>query len=212
MSTTLASPVLADRLSSARGLAFDAALVGGAAAAVGLLAQVSIPIWPVPITGQTLGVMLAGAVLGSRRGASAMLVYAALGLAGVPWFSNLGGGPAYALMPSFGFILGFIPTAWLIGRLAERRWDRRPLASLGAFGLASAIPFLVGVPWMWLTVLLVKGAVLSAGETLAAGLLPFIPGGVLKWVLASMILTGIWRLIDARPQHSSPNPPSAPGA
>lgn len=203
MSSALTSPVLADRFSSARGLASDAALLGGAALAVGLLAQVSIPTWPVPITGQTLGVMLAGAILGARRGASAMTLYAALGLAGVPWFSNLGGGPAYALMPSFGFILGFIPTAWLIGRLAERRWDRRPLASLGAFGLASAVPFLVGVPWMWMSLLLAEGTALGLGETLAAGLIPFIPGGIVKWVLASAILTGTWRLLDGRPQHRS---------
>ena len=192
------TPVLADRLFSVRSLSRDAALVGAAALGVGLLAQVSIPMWPVPITGQTLGVMLAGAILGSRRGASAMTLYATLGLAGIPWFSSFGAGPAYLLMPSFGFILGFIPTAWLIGRLAERRWDRSPLASFGAFGLASAIPFLVGVPWMWMTLFFVKGTALSLWATLSAGFFPFIPGGVVKWVLASMILTGTWKILGAR--------------
>lgn len=190
--------VLAERFFPVRSLSRDAALVGAAALGVGLLAQVSIPMWPVPITGQTLGVMLAGAILGSRRGASAMTLYATLGLAGVPWFSSFGAGPAYLLMPSFGFILGFIPTAWLIGRLAERRWDRFPLASLGAFGLASTIPFLVGVPWMWMTLFLVKGTALSLWATLSAGFFPFIPGGVVKWVLASMILTGTWKILGAR--------------
>ena len=196
MSASVFAPtrVLAERFFPVRSLARDAVLVGAAALSVGLLAQVSIPMWPVPITGQTLGVMLAGAILGSRRGAGAMALYAALGLAGIPWFSSFGGGPAYLLMPS----LGFIPTAWLIGRLAERRWDRSPLASLGAFGLASTIPFLVGVPWMWMTLFFVKGTALSLWATLSAGFFPFIPGGVVKWVLASMILTGTWKILGAR--------------
>ncbi|WP_455158813.1 biotin transporter BioY [Schaalia cardiffensis] len=200
MSASVFAPtrVLAERFFPVRSLARDVVLVGAAALSVGLLAQVSIPMWPVPITGQTLGVMLAGAILGSRRGASAMTLYATLGLAGVPWFSSFGAGPAYLLMPSFGFILGFIPTAWLIGRLAERRWDHSPLASLGAFGLASTIPFLVGVPWMWMTLFLAKGTALSLWATLSAGFFPFIPGGVVKWLLASMILTGTWKILGAR--------------
>lgn len=200
MSASVFAPtrVLAERFFPVRSLARDVVLVGAAALSVGLLAQVSIPMWPVPITGQTLGVMLAGAILGSRRGASAMTLYATLGLAGVPWFSSFGAGPAYLLMPSFGFILGFIPTAWLIGRLAERRWDRSPLASLGAFGLASTIPFLVGVPWMWMTLFLAKGTALSLWATLSAGFFPFIPGGVVKWLFASMILTGTWKILGAR--------------
>ncbi|MCF2711414.1 biotin transporter BioY [Schaalia hyovaginalis] len=193
----LAAPgVLADRLLSRADLASDALLVLSSAAAVGLLAQVSIPVHPVPITGQTLGVMLVGAILGARRGAAALALYAALGVAGLPWFAGFGGGPAYLLQPSFGFILGFIPAAWVVGRLSERRWDRRPLASLGAFGLASAIPFLVGVPWMWAVLRLLLGKTLGLMATLEAGVLPFLPGGVVKWLLASAILTGAWRVID----------------
>lgn len=189
--------VLADRLVGAPSTAVDAALILASAATVGLLAQVSIPMQPVPITGQTLGVMLVGAMLGARRGAGALTAYALLGLVGIPWFADFGGGPAYVLKPSFGFILGFIATALVVGRLSEKRWDRRPLASLGAFGLASAIPFLIGVPWMWAVLHFFMGKSLGLMATLQAGFIPFIPGGVIKWVLASMILTGAWKILDA---------------
>lgn len=200
MTTQALSParVFADRLLPARSLASDAALVVGGACAVGLLAQVSVPMWPVPITGQTLGVMVIGAMLGAKRGASALALYALAGLAGVPWFANFSGGPAYILQPSFGFIGGFILAAWVVGRLAERRADRRPVASLGAFGVASAIPFLVGVPWMWAVLHVAMGKTLGVWATLEAGVIPFIPGGVIKWVLASMLLTGAWRILDSR--------------
>lgn len=199
MTTQALSParVFADRLLPARSLASDAALVVGGACAVGLLAQVSVPMWPVSITGQTLGVMVVGAMLGAKRGASALGLYALAGVVGVPWFANFGGGPAYALQPSFGFIVGFILAAWVVGRLAERRADRAPLASLGAFGVASAIPFLIGVPWMWAVLHFAMGKSLGVWATLEAGVIPFIPGGVIKWVLASMLLTGAWRILDS---------------
>lgn len=203
---TTAAPVrvLADRVIARRSLATDAALVLGSAAFVGLLAQVTIPMYPVPITGQTLGVMVVGAILGARRGAAAMATYAALGVAGVPWFAEFGGGPAYVLEPSFGFILGFVLAAWVVGRLSEKRWDRSPLASLGAFGLASAIPFLVGVPWMWAVLHLLFGKTLGLAATLEAGVIPFLPGGVVKWLLASAILTGAWKILDTRAGRTEP--------
>src|SRR5699024_8847739 len=86
------------------------------------------PPWPlplVPITGQTLGVILVGAALGSRRGAAALLTYLLVGLAGAPVFAEFSGGPASVLSPSFGFILGFVPAAFVAGWFAERAWDRR---------------------------------------------------------------------------------------
>ena len=110
--------------------------------------------WPVPVTGQTLGVLLVGATLGARRGALALTGYAGLGLAGAPVFAGGAGGVAMLTAPSFGFVLGFIPAAALIGYLSERRWDRRPALAVAGFGLASLIPFLIGVPYM--------GAVLAA--------------------------------------------------
>ena len=201
--TTLASPahtthVFIDRLFTTRSALTDTVFVLAGATTIGFLAQVSIPMWPVPITGQTLGVILVGAMLGARRGALSLALYALAGLAGVPWFANFGGGLAYALQPSFGFIIGFIATAWVVGRLSEKRWDRSTWKSMGAFAIASAIPFIVGVPWMWANLHFLSGKSLDLMATLNAGLIPFIPGGIVKWALAWAILTSAWKIAGSR--------------
>ena len=173
MTTQLTSPasvgrssVLADHL-GADSLVKDALMVLAGASLVGVLAQVSVPMWPVPITGQTLGVLLVGAILGARRGALSLLSYMLLGLAGMPWFSAASGGLAALAKPSFGYILGFIPAAWLIGKLSERAWDRHFWLSLAAFGGATLIPFIVGIPYMW-AVLRIGGVSMSLTEALNA--------------------------------------------
>ena len=116
--------VLADLIarpsSRARVLVTDAALVLAGVALVALLAKVSFFIGPIPITGQTLGVILVGAALGSARGAATMTTYMFVGLLGLPVFAGPVAGPAYLLAPSFGFILGFIPAAFVAGWFAER--------------------------------------------------------------------------------------------
>lgn len=186
--------VLADAFNPARSLIRNVALVFSGACAVGALAQVSIPMWPVPITGQTLGVMLVGAILGARRGASSLATYAGLGLLGIPWFANFGGGLSYALKPSFGFIVGFIVTAWVMGSLCERRWDRRMGGALVAFGAASLIPFAIGVPWMWANLHFYLGKSLTFAETMYVGFVPFIPGGIVKWLLGAALVRAAWAL------------------
>ncbi len=118
--------VIARPSSRGRALAVDVTLVLAGVLLVALLAKVAVPMWPVPITGQTLGVILVGTALGARRGAAALLTYMLAGLAGLPVFAGLTAGPAYVLSPSFGFIIGFIPAAFLAGWFAERAWDRRP--------------------------------------------------------------------------------------
>ena len=198
--TTVSHPgVLADvvlsRLSVRRGVGAAAAILAGATL-VGVLAQVSIPLYPVPVTGQTLGVLLVGAALGARRGAAALATYAVLGVAGVPWFSSLTGGPGSVLSPSFGYILGFIPAAFLIGYLSERMWDRHVLLAIAACLGATVVPFLTGVPYMWV-VLANTGVVLTVGETLGAGVTPFIIGGLLKAAIGAAVLPAAWRLARA---------------
>lgn len=174
-----------------RSVATEALVVLAGAALVGLLAQVNVPMWPVPITGQTLGVMLVGAALGARRAALSMLSYLLLGVLGVPWFANFTGGVAAVAKPSFGFIIGFIPAAMLVGYLAECRWDRHRLLSLAAFGMASVVPFLVGIPYMWM-VLGSLGKSLTFAQVLQLGFIPFIVGGVAKWLLGSVIISASW--------------------
>ena len=104
--------VLADVISRpssrARAFALDAGLVAVGAAVVALLAQVEIPLWPVPITGQTLGVIVVGAALGAWRGAAALTTYMVAGLAGLPVFAGFTGTIAALGKPSFGFVMGFI--------------------------------------------------------------------------------------------------------
>lgn len=184
--------VLADRLVTKSSVLTDVALVVTGAAVVGLLAQLTVPMWPVPITGQTLAVMLVGGALGMRRGAAALTSYMVLGLAGVPWFAEAGGGPAMLLAPSFGYIIGFIAAAATAGWFAERAWDRRPVLAMVGFCLATVMPFVVGVPYM-ATVL-----GLSDPATIAAyGITPFIVPGLIKAGLAAAVFPLAWRLIRA---------------
>ena len=158
-------PVLADALAPHRTLLRDALLVAAGAAVVAVLAQVTIPLPLVPITGQTLGVILVGAALGSRRGAISLATYMAVGLAGAPVFAEFSGGPAMVLSPSFGFVLGFIPAAFVAGWFAERAWDRRPVLAMTGF--------------------------------VAAGLWPFIPGGLVKAALAALLIPAAWKGVRA---------------
>lgn len=124
-SVPIARPlVLADLIARPTGrfrvLAVDASLVLAGMMAVALLAKVSFFIGPVPISGQTLGVIMVGAALGARRAAVSLTAYMLIGLAGLPVFAGPVAGPAYVLMPSFGFVLGFIPAAFVAGWVAER--------------------------------------------------------------------------------------------
>lgn len=186
--------VLADRIVRSKGLATNVTLVLAGAAIVALLAQLEIPMWPVPITGQTLGVMVVGAALGMRRGAASLLTYMGAGLAGLPVFAGFSGGWASIAEPSFGYIIGFVLAAGLVGWLAERRWDRRPMLSIAAFGFASLIPFITGVPYMAF-ILAQLGEPIDAVTALNYGFTPFILGGIVKWALAAAIMPLAWKAV-----------------
>lgn len=188
--------VLADALVGRRTIVKDLALVAAGVAVVAALAQVEIPMWPVPITGQTLGVMLVGAALGFRRGTMALVSYMALGLAGLPVFAGFTGSLATLGKPSFGFIIGFIATAAVVGALAERRWDRRPALAIALFGLASLIPFAFGIPYM-AAVLAALGTPVDLSGALMLGFVPFIVGGIVKWAIAAAALPAAWAGVRA---------------
>lgn len=200
-------PVLADRITSvvSRGAGTsvgsrvftDTALVLAGAALVGLLAQVNVPIWPVPVTGQTLAVVLVGASLGAWRGALSLATYLVAGLVGVPVFAGWSGGIGSLANPAFGYIVGFIVAAALIGWLSERRWDRRPLLAVVGFGLASAVPFVFGLPWLAIA-LARLGAPHSFAAVMASGFTPFVVGGLVKWAIAAAALPLAWKALDSR--------------
>ncbi len=169
----------------------DASLVVGAACFVGLLAQVSIhlPFTPVPITGQTLGVLLAGTALGWKRGLASMGLYAVAGLVGVPWFAGHASGYVGA---SFGYIVGFVLCAGLCGWLAERKADRSLLKSVPAMVVGEVVMYAVGVVW------LAADLHLSAGKAISEGLTPFLAGDAIKAAIAAGLLPAAWKLAGSR--------------
>jgi len=138
-------PVLADRL-GARSIATDIAFIAAGAALTAGAAQIVIPMWPVPITGQTFAVLFVGATLGSLRGALSMLLYIGLGVAGLPVFAEGGAGLAKVLGPTGGYMIGFVLAAALVGWLAQREWDRKVLGTIGAFLAGTVVIYAVGLP------------------------------------------------------------------
>jgi biotin transport system substrate-specific component len=194
-SASLNRPVLADALVR-RGALANTLLVVAGTVFTALLAQVQIPLWPVPITGQTLAVVLVGATLGTWRGTASMALYLAAGVAGAPIFTGWSHGLGAGVLPSFGFVIGFIPAAALVGWLSERRWDRRPLLSIAGFGLASAVPFLFGLPWLGAALAHV-GLPHDVATVLNAGFTPFIVGGIVKWAIAAAALPIAWKALGA---------------
>lgn len=188
--------VLADRLvphsSSLSRTAVNVALVVAGAAVVGLLAQAEWRIGPVPITGQTLGVVLVGGALGMRRGAAALTTYLLAGLAGAPVFAGGAGGPAYVLAPSFGYLVGFVAAAAIAGWAAERAWDRNVGLAMLGFCLATVAPFVTGVPYLAAILGLTDPAVIAA-----AGITPFIVPGLIKAGIAAAVFPLVWKAIRA---------------
>ncbi|CAN5439313.1 MAG: biotin transporter BioY [Actinomycetota bacterium] len=156
------------------------------------LAQVSLrlPFTPVPVTGQTLAVLVVGASLGPVRGGISLLLYLAEGAAGLPVFAEGGAGPAPLLFPSVtgGYLWGFVVAAFVVGSLAERRWDRRLSSAIGAMLLGEVVIFLCGVAWLS-AALGVPGS-----EALELGLYPFVLGELVKLLVAAGILPAAWKL------------------
>ena len=171
----------------------QAALVLGFSLLNALAAQVTIPLpfTPVPLTAQTFAVLVTGALLGSRLGALALIAYLAEGVAGLPVFSAGRGGAAHLLTPTGGYLIGFVAGAYVVGWLAERGWDRRPWTAALAMAIGNVAIYAFGVSWL--------ANAVGLERALAAGLLPFIPGDLLKIALATVLLPSGWNLLGPRP-------------
>jgi biotin transport system substrate-specific component len=169
----------------------DTLLVLAGAGLVGLLAQITIHLsfTPVPITGQTLGVLLVGTSLGLRRGTAALALYAVAGLAGLPWFAAGGSGYVGA---NFGYILGFIASAAACGYLAERRADRRLLSAVPAMVVGEVVMYVIGVAW------LAVDLHLSIGTAISEGFVPFWIADAVKCAFAAALLPSTWRMVGTR--------------
>ncbi len=159
-----------------------------------LCAQVSfhLPFTPVPITLQTLGVLLTGAALGSRRGALAMLVYLAEGAAGLPVFAGGSGGLIHLLGFTAGYLWSYPIAAFVVGLLCEKRLDRSFLTSAISMLPGSVIIYAMGIPWLAVVLHI------SITKALLLGLVPFIPGDLLKLIIAAALLPTVWAILARR--------------
>jgi biotin transport system substrate-specific component len=168
---------------------YDVALIGCGSAFIALASRVAIPLpfSPVPVTGQTLAVLLIGTLLGSRRGALCLLLYLGEGAVGLPVFAGGKAGLPHLLGPTGGYLIGFVASAFVTGRLAERGWDRRVTTTLAAMLLGNGVIYAFGSLWL--------AGFVGAERALALGLLPFIPGDLFKVVLAAALLPLGWTLV-----------------
>lgn len=181
----------------------DAVLVVAGAALVTVLAQIAIPMWPVPITMQTFGVLLVGTVLGPWRGASSLALYLVLGVIGLPVFSDGKSGSLFAI-PSGGFIVAFIVSAFLVGWLASRQWDRKVIGTIVSFLAGTVVMYAIGLPWLYISLQNLGSSIWHGAlgydtliaATIGTGLLPFLIGDALKAALAGVLLPGTWRLVN----------------
>jgi biotin transport system substrate-specific component len=189
LAVTLSRPTLADRVIS-RSLATDIALVAAGVALTAGAAQLAIPLWPVPITMQTLAVLLVGSSLGATRGAASMALYLVLGAIGLPIFSDGEAGFAVLFGSTGGYIFGFVFAAALTGWLAQRNWDKKFLGAAVSFLGGTVVIFAFGLVGLSLAL----GGTLE--QTLAWGLYPFIIGGIVKAAIAAALIPGSWKLVD----------------
>lgn len=188
--TPLVRPTLIDRVVT-RTWVSDIALVTAGAALVAVLAQVAIPLWPVPVTGQTLAVLLVGAGLGAARGAASLTLYALLGAVGLPIYSDASSGWSVLAGPTGGYIIGFIASAAIVGWAAERSWDRGWYKPIITFIGGSIVVFAFGLPWLAFS-LGQLGLPNDLQSVLVAGFYPFIIGGLIKAAIAAALLPTLW--------------------
>jgi len=211
MALTLTTPntvlgVLSPKSQSAR-LALNIVTVVLGSLVLALSAKVSVPVMPVPVTLTTLAVAALAAGFGWRIGVATVALYIAQGLAGLPVFAT-GGGLDYILRPSFGFIVGYLPMAYIIGRAADMGASRRIVLLFGAMLLGDAVAFAFGFTWL----LVVANVIMQTGAALPSWLdatnliatawngavAPFIVWDILKMGFAALSIVGIWKILPKK--------------
>jgi len=186
--TRVEARLLGDRLIAREGAAWDVARVAAANLLLVLCAWIALPLpWtPVPVTGQTFGVMLVAVLLGSRRGALVLGLYLLEGFAGLPVFQPFGAPGVLRLAgPTAGYLLSYPLAAYIVGWLVERSRDSSAARLAGALLAGEAIIFALGCAWL--------GHVMHAGlaGALAGGLVPFLPGEGIKIALVIAAVRGV---------------------
>lgn len=171
----------------------DVALVVAGVLIVALSAQVSIPIQPVPFTGQTFGVLLVGGALGFRRGGISLALYVLLGAVGLPLFAHATSGAHVVLGATGGYLIGFMLAGAIVGRFAELGWDRHLGGAVGMMAIGSLAIYAIGLPWLGI----VGGY--SLQDTIAYGLTPFLAWDIAKLVVAATLFPAVWWIVGRRP-------------
>ena len=188
--TTLAPTVSLRYFPRAANWLRDLALIILGSLFVAALAQVEIPLpfTPVPITGQTFGVLLVGAALGSKRGAAALALYLAEGAIGLPFFAGGAHGLSILTGATAGYLVGFVVAAFVIGHLAEHGLERSARTSFIPFFVGTVIIYAFGVSWL----AIVLG---NFSKALALGLIPFLLVDTIKLLAAAIVLPAAWKLV-----------------
>jgi biotin transport system substrate-specific component len=188
--TTLAPALYTRRFPRTSAWLRDLLLIVTGSLFLAVLAQIEIvlPFTPVPITGQTFGVLLIGAALGSKRGPASILLYIAEAAAGLPFFAGGASGLRVLTGATAGYLVGFVVAAIAVGWLAERGLERSFRTSIIPFLAGTVTIYACGVAW--LSIMLG-----SFGKAIALGLLPFLAGDGVKLIAASVVLPGAWKLV-----------------
>jgi biotin transport system substrate-specific component len=168
----------------------DALLILAGSLFIALLAQIAIPLpfTPIPITGQTFGVLLCGAALGSKRGFLTVAAYISEGAMGLPFFAGGASGYLRLLGPTGGYLVGFLLAAYVCGLVAERKGERTMRNAIPAFALAQLTIYACGMPWL--------GYLTGFEGIWMKGFIPFLPGLVIKSVAAGLLLPKVWAQIE----------------
>lgn len=195
MSSTALVPTLVRPSNRAAALAADLVLVALGVTVIALSAQVSIPLphTPVPLTGQTFGVLLVGGAYGATRGFATMAAYLVVGGLGFGVFAQHSSGWDVLRLSSAtgGYLVGMLVAAGLVGWLADRGWDRRAGRSLPTMVLGNLVIYAFGATW------LAHAYDLSAAQAWNAGVRDFLPGDAIKILLAAGLLPAAWKLVDS---------------
>ena len=154
---------------------------------VAACAQIEVPMWPVPITAQTFGVLVVAGLLGSKRGAISLAAYVLQGSLGLPFFAGGGAGIATLLGPTGGYLIGFIGAAWVTGLLVEKGWGTSFLGLSLVMTVGTGVIFLFGVGWL--------ANFVPPHTLLAVGLLPFLPGAVIKIAGGALVVKGATNVV-----------------
>ncbi|MGP6178217.1 biotin transporter BioY [Microbacterium sp. A196] len=180
-------PVLADLVPGARVRDVALVLIGTAFITVAGYIAIPLPFTPVPLSLATFAVLLTGASLGPLRGGISAGLYLALGMVGLPLFANGSAGWAFS---SFGYIVGYVVAALVVGTLARHRSDRNAWSTLGLASLGSLTIYAFGVPW------LAAFLGVDLATALGLGVVPFLIGDAIKIAAMAGLLPLAWRLID----------------